>query len=315
MLFCGSLFAISFLKLRGNRPLLFALLASFACVAAAAAVAGALGLHRLAFAATNVLGAALCVSLVVAAALRLVQGFTPARYFLIAWSVLAASGFAFVLMNLKILPVSFATTNSMALGMTAEAILLSMALADRVRSLERAKLRLERSQERLREISLVDALTGLYNRRFLHERLATSVIKAKAEGLRLSLILLDIDGFKAINDSWGHSFGDEVLASLAKVIRGSIRDADSPCRFGGEEFVVLMPGIALDDAACVAERIRSRFAADSPLPPGVATARATVSLGVAELREGDGPQGLLDRADAAMYDAKRLGKDRVVAAS
>jgi diguanylate cyclase (GGDEF)-like protein len=311
---CGSLFAASFLKLRGHRPLLFAVLSAAAGIAAATAAAGALGLYRLAFVVTNWLGAALCLFLVFAAILRLAQGFSPARYFLIGWSLLAAGGILFVLMNLQVLSVSFLTANSTALGMTAESILLSMALADRVRSLEREKLRLERSQERLRESSLEDALTGLYNRRFLSEKFATMVAKAKAEDRRLSVLLLDIDGFKGINDNWGHAFGDEILAALGRVIRSSIRDGDSPCRYGGEEFLVIMPDIALDDAVCVAERVRERFSADALRTRSGECVRATVSLGVTELSSGDSPQGLFDRADKAMYEAKRLGKNRVVTA-
>lgn len=311
---CGCLFAAAFLKLRGHRPLLFALLATGTAIAAAAALAGALGFYRLAFAVTNWLGMALCLFLVFTAALRLAQGFSPARYFLVGWSVLSAGGLLFALMDFKVLPVNFLTANGMALGMTAESILLSMALADRVRNLEKENNRLALSQNRLKEVSLKDALTGLYNRRFLSEKYAAIVANTEAEGRRLSLIMLDIDGFKNINDSWGHPFGDEVLAVLGRVIRSSLRDRDKPCRYGGEEFLAIMPDIGLDDAICVAERIRERFSECAlPTQTGIRV-RATVSLGVAELAVGEGSQGLLDRADKAMYEAKRQGKNRVVAA-
>jgi two-component system, sensor histidine kinase LadS len=314
MLACGSLFASSFLKLRGNQPVLFAVLSASAGIAAAAALAGALGHYRLAFIATNWLGAALCLFLVFAAILRLAQGFSPARYFLVGWGVLAAGGLLFVLMDLKVLPVNILTANGMALGMTGESILLSMALADRVRNLELTKLRLERNQKRLREDSLKDALTGLYNRRFLSEKFGVVAAEAGAEGRSLSLIMLDIDDFKKINDTWGHPFGDEVLVALGRVIRSSLRDGDSPCRYGGEEFVAIMPDIALGDAVCVAERIRERFSAEAMRTKTGERVHATVSLGVTELMRGDNPRSLLDRADKAMYEAKRLGKNRVVAA-
>jgi len=309
----GALFASSFLKLRGNRPALFALFASLSGLAAASAIAGALGFHRLAFVATNCLGGALCVLLILSTIARMVQGFALSRYFLVGWSALAVSGLLFVLMDLKVLPVTFVTANSVALGMTAESVLLSLALADRVRCLERENLKLERNQERLTECSIRDSLTGLYNRRFLSERIGTMV--AEAEGGKLSVILLDIDGFKSINDTWGHPFGDEVLAALGRIIRSSLRDGDRPCRYGGEEFVILMPDIALDDATCVAERIRERFSSEALAAASGEEVRASVSSGVAELRPGEGPRSLLDRADKAMYEAKRLGKNRVVTAA
>jgi diguanylate cyclase (GGDEF)-like protein len=313
MLACGGLFTLSFLKLRGNNPVLFIAMSALACASVAAALAGALGLQRLAFVATNYLGAAMCFLIVFSAARRLIQGYAPARYFLVGWGTLVLSGALFILMDLKVLPVNFLTVNSTAIGMTAESILLSMALADRIRRLELDRFRLERNQERLREASLTDELTGLYNRRFLFQELESATARASAEGRRLSAILLDIDDFKRINDSWGHSFGDEVLSSLGAVIRSSIRDRDSPCRYGGEEFVVVMPDISLEDAASAAERIRARFSAQVMEPRAGERVRAAVSLGVVELEKGESPQRFIDRADGAMYEAKRLGKNRVVA--
>jgi diguanylate cyclase (GGDEF) domain len=307
----GGIFAALFLKLRRNMPVFFAILCVLIFAGFAAAAAGALGFHRLALATTNGLGLAIGAALIVAPILRLAQGFSSARYFLVGWTLLALASLAFALMDLKVLPVNFLTSNCLALGMTAESILLSMALADRVRSLARENLKLARIQERLRESSRRDPLTGLFNRRFIEESYGVAVAEAEAARRPLSVIMLDIDGFKGVNDSWGHSFGDEVLAALGEVIRSSLREADSPCRYGGEEFLLVMPGIEIEDAACVAERIRERFAATGLVAASGETVRATVSLGVAELRRGESSKSLLDRADAALYEAKRRGKNRV----
>jgi diguanylate cyclase (GGDEF)-like protein len=314
MMAWGAAFSSAFLRLRRNRPILFALLMVSCGVSAAAAIAGFLGLYHVANLVTNVLGGALVLSLVFAAASRVVQSYEPALFFLFAWSFLMISGGAFVLMDLKVLPVSFWTMNSMAIGMAVEAILLSMALADRFKGTEREKAYLERNQERLRLASLTDALTGLYNRRSLDEELEIEVERAAAQQHDLSIILLDIDDFKAINDAWGHPFGDKVLKALATAIRSSIRESDRPCRLGGEEFVVIMPEANLEEAWHAAERIRERFAALSFHTPACTEVRATVSLGVVEFVTGETPASLIERVDRAMYRAKHRGKNQTVKA-
>ncbi|MEW5721800.1 MAG: GGDEF domain-containing protein, partial [Thermodesulfobacteriota bacterium] len=137
-----------------------------------------------------------------------------------------------------------------------------------------------------------------------------------AQGLArpLSLVILDVDDFKLINDAHGHPGGDEVLRRLARLISVSARGGDFPCRYGGEEFALILPGAARKNAVDVAERIRTGFEGQVfPFEPGW-DLRITVSLGVAELKPGETAAGLLDRADQALYQAKRKGKNRTVAA-
>jgi len=196
--------------------------------------------------------------------------------------------------------------------MAAESVLLAVAIADRYRRLEREKLSLERREARYRELSLRDGLTGLYNKRHLETELRAEAARSAEGGTPLSAIFLDIDDFKAVNDSYGHALGDEMLAALAATVLASVRERDEAFRFGGEEFVVLMPGIRAADAFLAAERIRERFARDSRREAKGETVFATVSLGVAELLPGESGEAFLRRADDAMYEAKRLGKDRTV---
>ena len=213
-------------------------------------------------------------------------------------------------MDLKVLPVNFWTKNGLALGLAAESILLSLSLADRFKRIECEKLLLERDQARLRRLSLTDELTGLYNKRYLLAELKNAANDAHFSGEPLAAILLDLDNFKAINDSYGHGFGDRMLISLAASIRDCIRENDAPCRFGGEEFVIIMPNTDKASALRVAERIREHFAAERHGASDEEAIRATISLGVAELAPGEDANSFLDRTDGAMYEAKRLGKNR-----
>ena len=312
MLAFGALFAAAFLEMRRGSKAAYAALLALAALGAASALAGAAGLDRAAFLVSHYLGLALPVLIVAAAALRLAQGFQAALYFLVAWACLVLGGLAFALMGLKALPVGFWTTNGVSIGLAAESVLLAVAIADRYRRLEREKLSLERREARYRELSLRDGLTGLYNKRHLETELRAEVARSAEGGTPLSAIFLDIDDFKAVNDSHGHALGDEMLAALAATVLASVRERDEAFRFGGEEFVVLMPGIRAADAFLAAERIRERFARDSRREAGGAEVSATVSLGVAELLPGEGGESFLRRADDAMYEAKRLGKDRTV---
>lgn len=176
----------------------------------------------------------------------------------------------------------------------------------------RAEEALRESEERYRRLSLVDSLTGLFNSRHLHEELQAELERAGRYGRPLSLLVIDCDNFKRINDTFGHLEGDKVLQKLAQIIGQCLRSADSAYRFGGEEFVVLLPesdGVA---ARALADRLRSSFAEQVVLSATQQTIRCTVSIGVAEYAAGDDQNSLIRRADDACYQAKEKGRDCVV---
>jgi two-component system cell cycle response regulator len=185
----------------------------------------------------------------------------------------------------------------------------------------RSQVRKRRYTERLRdnvqtsiEMAITDALTGLFNRRYMENHLATLIEQATARGKPLSALMLDIDYFKAINDTYGHDAGDDVLRDFALRIKRSIRGIDLACRTGGEEFVIVMPETDMAVAAMVAERLRRRIAAEPfAVNQGQRSIPVTLSIGIAALRgQDDNAAGLLKRADQALYRAKRDGRNRVV---
>jgi diguanylate cyclase (GGDEF)-like protein len=184
-------------------------------------------------------------------------------------------------------------------------------IASRVLAAERAAALRDQLFERergLEELAFSDELTRLYNRRFLSRQLSALVRSATRHHRTLSLVLVDIDHFKAINDEHGHARGDVALARVAARILHVLREEDYAGRWGGEEFLVLLPDVDEDGAQATAERLRHSVG-DRP----VAGLRVTVSAGVATWTKGETPDDVLRRADNALYAAKRGGRDQVQA--
>ena len=167
----------------------------------------------------------------------------------------------------------------------------------------------------LRLLALTDAGTLAYNRGYLMPQLRREMERAARQRSALSVLLIDLDHFKRVNDTHGHAVGDDVLRAFADLVRASVRAVDVLVRRGGEEFVLIMPSTGESHACAVAERIRLRVAAQ-PLPArgGLAVAQ-TVSIGAATWNGLEGPELLDERADRALYQAKRGGRNRTVLAS
>lgn len=186
----------------------------------------------------------------------------------------------------------------------------------------RTQVRRKRYNDELRqsvsqtiEMAVTDGLTGLHNRRYLDRHLPRLVERAAARRRPLSLMITDLDRFKRINDTFGHDGGDEVLREFARRLKKSVRGIDLACRFGGEEFVIVMP----DTDGVLAEKVAERIRAEVEQTPftvagGTQSVSVTVSVGVSALAPaGDTVAGLMKRADLALYDAKTHGRNRVVA--
>ena len=163
--------------------------------------------------------------------------------------------------------------------------------------------------------ALVDALTGLANRRRAEDALVGELARAERFGSPLAVILADLDGFKGVNDRYGHPTGDAALREFAAVLEQALRAFDVAARWGGEEFMIILPATDAAGAAHVAERIRASFARQSILTPEATPITSTASFGVAEYPAATSAAALIAAADAALYEAKRAGRNRVATAS
>ena len=178
----------------------------------------------------------------------------------------------------------------------------------------RAEEALRDGEERYRLLSQTDSLTGLYNSRHLQEQLPMEIGRVRRYGRPLSLLVLDCDRFKAVNDRYGHLGGDRVLQNLAHSITQCLRSSDVAFRYGGEEFVVMLPETDATSALAIAERLRLLFGGLKTVAPSGETIQCTVSIGVAVCRPEDEEWSLIRRADEACYRAKQTGRNRVVLA-
>ncbi|MBN1207172.1 MAG: diguanylate cyclase [Myxococcaceae bacterium] len=194
---------------------------------------------------------------------------------------------------------------------------LQDALVEKNRELDRANKELARKREELLALSRTDPLTGLSNRRYFEERLSEEFARARRYRSPLSLVMLDIDYFKRINDTFGHPFGDEVLRAVSQVARARLREVDLLARYGGEELIALLPETGPADALRACERVREAIEALQldyhALDGGTRAVRCTASLGVASIPSSSlqSIEDLLRAADECLYSAKGAGRNRV----
>ncbi|WP_167285150.1 sensor domain-containing diguanylate cyclase [Marilutibacter alkalisoli] len=266
-------------------------------------------------------------------------GYAPARIFLLAWATFLVGTAMFASVAFALLPKTFVTEYGVQIGSALEMLLLSVALgyryaalrnenerivrdakrqleyqvAERTRELREALAQLGDANARLRESNQRDALTGLHNRRHFHEQLVPMLDQARANRQPLSLLMIDLDHFKEINDRYGHLAGDACLRWVAHAIGDELRSHRALlARFGGEEFVAALPGHDLDQARIAAEKIRTRLESNPCETLGRPT-RVTTSIGVHEINPAasGGIDSAIEYADRALYLAKSSGRNRV----
>ena len=185
---------------------------------------------------------------------------------------------------------------------------LAVTVADQI-ALALANLRLHHS---LREQSIRDPLTGLYNRRYMEDSLERELRRGERHGTPVAVVVMDLDHFKDINDTLGHEAGDAFLAAFGEFLRTHTRMEDIACRYGGEEFVLIMPGASLDDASARATQLREAAGRLTIGHRGGTLGPVTLSLGIAVFPDhGTTERSILRAADASLYRAKQRGRDRV----
>jgi len=336
-------FTRAFLELRTRLPFTDRVFVTIMIVLALIAVGiRALGYH-LAVVIESGIAIAMTGAIFYAAVRVLLRGYRPARNFLIAWSALLLGIAAFASVSFGLLPKVFMTEYAIQLGSSAEMILLSFALAaringlreenariqreaqeqleqrvvERTRDLDEANRQLQNVNRMLQDFSLRDGLTGAYNRRYFDQALTEQWAAAQAEHRPISLVMIDIDHFKHINDEHGHLFGDDCLRAVAHLLASQLEGADERVvRYGGEEFFAVLPGIDEAQALTRSERLRAAIAAMT-VECGGRALRITASIGVATFHPDRAlaHAELLAITDRALYEAKRQGRNRVVAAT
>jgi len=167
-------------------------------------------------------------------------------------------------------------------------------------------------QSKLEQLSITDELTGLHNQRHFYKVLATELEQAHRYDRYLSLVCFDLDRFKAVNDNLGHLMGDRLLKLVGRVMSSELRKVDSAYRYGGDEFMIILPETTMDKAACLAERVRLRFISALSAIDELAEYPVTFSMGVSETLGAEGLDQVVQRADQAMYHAKQAGGNQVV---
>jgi diguanylate cyclase (GGDEF)-like protein/PAS domain S-box-containing protein len=189
------------------------------------------------------------------------------------------------------------------------------AMARDITALKRAEQALKDSEQRYRELSMIDDLTQLYNSRHFYVQLKSETERSNRYGQPLTLLLLDLDNFKAFNDAYGHVEGDQVLSRLGQVVKRCLRETDSAYRYGGEEFTILLPMTTSGEGVVTAERIRTEFRKEVFSPASGQEVHMTVSIGCAQYRTKEEMKAFVHRVDQWMYQGKKNGKDRVCSAS
>ncbi len=294
-LFFGMHFTRVFLRLSENAPRLDTISIYLQGVIAVVLVVGSFLPYRSIIVPLSGLTVIVVSQIILCGTVTLLKGYRPARYFMLAWGALLLGVMAYMLKTFGLLPHNVVTEHGQQIGSLIEMVLLSLGLASRVDSLQRQ--------------SLTDPLTSLANRRFFDEKLLAEFERAGGQGQALALLMVDIDHFKNFNDRFGHAWGDEALKMVGAVLQDNARPQDHVCRYGGEEFAIIMPGADRAAASEIAEHLRT-----SVSDADMRGERLSVSIGVVSMQDDrfTTAAAFFDAADRALYQAKSDGRNCVV---
>ena len=240
------------------------------------------------------------------------KGLKSARLLFVSWSIIAVAFIGIATKGLSLPLLDIVSLVSLPAAFAIESMLYSVALANKLRDLYNEKEEAIRYGKRFEEMSYTDPLTGFYNRRYFESKLQAEILHAKLMDRPLGLILLDMDNFKMINDTYGHGQGDAVLREISKLLLDNKRREDTLCRYGGEEFACILPGSDLQSSSHIAEKMRKKCESIIFSPKPFTHFKVTVSAGVTTFYPEDTDDSLIERADRLMYRAKRSGKNTVI---
>lgn len=347
--FFGAIFTRLFLNTREVSPRFDALIKINAAAFAFVALSPLFLPYQFAAIATSLVAVAFSSTAVVAGGYCLYRRQPGARYFLVAWTLLLVGVGVLGMRNMSWVPTNWFTSNAMLVGSALEMLLLSFALADRInlvrrekdaaqaaalqshrhmvetlqrseqqleerveartRELADANARLRESEQQLQHMVYHDPLTGLANRVLLYDRITHALAQSTRHGSLLAVLMIDLDGFKGVNDRYGHDVGDQLLNVAANRLRAAVRDTDTVARFGGDEFVIALETIHhLQDAVLVSTKLLSEL--QRPFALGDRELSISASIGIAMFPDhGSDANTLIKQADEAMYRAKQAGRN------
>ena len=303
----GLAFALRFLDLRLNFPRLHrTVIVGCLSFGALLILAILLDAHGLALGISFVFVFVFTITMLLLGAVSFLGGNRAAKFFLIASTTHAITASITALAVWGFIPYTVLTFHAVEAGMILDAVLINLALVDQYRILQSVRLDAEK-------LARVDPLTGLNNRRAFYEIVSPLWSAGQRKGHDMSLLLLDLDNFKQINDTHGHARGDIALKKVAGLIADNLRVSDVPARWGGEEFIIFLGETRLEEAEAIAQRFRSRLA-DSRFEVDGATLQLTTSIGVAHVSDvAIDIDDLINVADRCLYEAKDGGRNRVCA--
>jgi len=335
----GCLFAGSFLQIWEKRhPRVKLLFYTLIACGLVSAVMSLFGNYALAVHISVIFGLCLPPVVLIGIISSLAIGYRPARYFFVAWCVFLFGVFISGLLYLGLVPHTFLTLNAMQIGSTFEILLLGYALMDRINLLRVEKekateqasaylqqlneelevlvgertLKLEEQNKKLNELAVQDSMTSLLNHKASIDYLRLMQSSAERYNHHLAVIMLDIDQFKTINDRYGHPAGDKVVCAVAGVLKETVRESDGCGRYGGDEFILILPESDSRSAWDLAERTRKNI--KKLRVPEIGNTSFSASFGVAVFDPFHPDANLITLADRALYKAKETGRDRVVLA-
>jgi len=335
----GAFFSGSFLQVwTGRHPRVKLLLIGLIVLGIVGTLLCLFGDYRFALKLSAFAGLSLPPIVLIATISSLAAGYKPARYFLAACFVFLLGVFVSGLLYIGFLPHTVLTQNAMQIGSVVEVVLLGYALLDRIDLLriekdkatiqaneylrqlnERLEILVDERTRKLKEknkklikIAVQDSMTGLLNHKASLDFLKLQQSSAQRYGNNLSVIMLDIDRFKFINDRFGHPAGDKVIIAIATTLRKMLRESDGCGRYGGEEFLLILPESGVQDVCFLAERIRTKI--EELRIPEIDNLPVTASLGIAVFNPSKPDGNLIGFADRALYEAKHSGRNRVVIA-
>ena len=309
MFLFAVMFSIKFLDTKNNCRKLDILLKVITIIAIIVSLSGVMGYYKWADKIMHYVQIACPLIIIAIALIRVKQKFRPAIYFLNGWIMITISS---IIWSIAVyLPSFIPTQYILQAGFGAEAIFLSLSLTDKFKSIILEKEIIKLKEAKYRQLSIRDPLTNLFNKRYLIESIQKQIYSTTEISTSFCIIVIDIDNFKLYNDTLGHLEGDKIIIKISEIIQSNLRGSDIPCRYGGDEIVIILPHTPKDKASILAERIRNEIN-NNICVINNEIYKISVSIGITEYIYKESLEEFVKRGDLALYEAKEKGKNMTI---